>query len=263
MPIKSKIKINEITCRYKSTGWQLGPLSIDFSVNKLTGIIGPNGSGKSTLVSALSRKLDFKGEIKIGENDIKNYSSEQWANIIAYLPQRIPVQFNFSVEQTVAFGRYAKTGLMGFLNENDHKVIEKCLKQTDLINLRNRMLSELSGGELQRTHLASVLVQEPEILLLDEPTSSLDIHHQIEFYGVIRECVDNGMTVIIVTHELTLASHFCDELVLISDGKLIEHNVPEKVIREDLIREVYGEKVRVLEHPETGRPMVVPEIGKQ
>ena len=261
--MKSAIQLNNLIFQYQKTGWKLGPLSIGFREKKLTGIIGPNGSGKSTLVSALSRKLDFKGEIKIGGNDIKNYSSEQWANIIAYLPQRIPVQFNFTVEQTIAFGRYSKAGLMGFLNESDHKVIEKCLKQTDLINLRDRMLSELSGGELQRTHLASVLVQEPEILLLDEPTSSLDIHHQIEFYGVVRECVDNGMTVIIVTHELTLASHFCDELVLISDGKLIEHNVPEKVVCEELIRDVYGEKIRVLVHPETGRPMVVPEIGEQ
>ena len=256
----SAIQLNNLIFQYQKTGWKLGPVSINFSAEKLTGIIGPNGSGKSTLVSALARKLDFKGEIKVGENAVGNYSSEEWANIVAYLPQRVPTQFDFSVEQTVAFGRFAKTGLMGFLTENDNKVIEKCLEQTDLINLRHRMLSELSGGELQRTHLASVLVQEPEILLLDEPTSSLDIHHQIEFYGLVRECVDNGMTAIIVTHELTLASHFCDELVLVSNGKLLEHNVPEKVIREDLIREVYGEKVRILSHPETGRPMVVPDI---
>jgi len=261
--ISSAVQIENLICRYKSTGWQLGPLSIDFSENKLTGIIGPNGSGKSTLVSALARKLDFKGKIKVGANDSKNYSSEEWANIVAYLPQRVQTQFDFSVEQTVAFGRFAKTGLMGFLAEDDHRVIEKCLEQTDLIDLRDRMLSELSGGELQRTHLASVLVQEPEILLLDEPTSSLDIHHQIEFYGLVRECVNNGMTAIIVTHELTLASHFCDELVLLSGGKLMEHNIPEKVIREDLIREVYGKKVCVVEHPETKRPMVVPEIGEQ
>ena len=258
--ISSAVQIDNLICRYKSTGWQLGPVSINFNAAKLTGIIGPNGSGKSTFVSALARKLDFEGEIKIGEMSTENFSSEKWANIVAYLPQRIPVQFDFSVEQTVAFGRFAKTGLMGFLEEADHNVIEKCLKQTDLLALRHRMLSELSGGELQRTHLASVLVQEPEILLLDEPTSSLDIHHQIEFYGLIRECVDGGMTAIVVTHELTLAAHFCDELVLLSDGKLMEHNIPEKVIREDLIREVYGEKVCVLAHPETGRPMVVPEI---
>jgi len=256
----SVVKISNLICRYKSTGWQLGPVSINFSDAKLTGIIGPNGSGKSTLVSALARNLDYDGEIKIGENAAANFSSEEWAAVVAYLPQRVPTQFDFSVEQTVAFGRYAKTGLMGFLEEKDNRVINKCLKQTDLLSLRHRMLSELSGGELQRTHLASVLAQEPDILLLDEPTSSLDIHHQIEFYGLVRDCVDKGMTAIVVTHELTLASHYCDELVLVSDGNLIEHNVPEKVIREELIREIYGEKIHVLIHPETGRPMVVPDI---
>lgn len=254
------ISVKNLYCRYESTGWEFGPVSIDFSPGKLTGIIGPNGSGKSTFVSSLARKLNYSGEIRIGNQNIKNYSALEWANIIAFLPQRIPVQFDFSVEQTVAFGRYVKTGLMGFINQNDEKIIDKCLRQTDLINLRHRLLSELSGGELQRVHLASVLVQEPEFLMLDEPTSSLDIHHQIDFYDLIKRCIEGGMTVLLVTHDLTLAAHFCDELVLISEGRIVKHDVPEKVIREETICKVYGEKVRVLAHPQSGRPMVVPEV---
>ena len=254
------VKIQELICRYDSSGWQLGPVSLEFSEGKLTGIIGPNGSGKSTLVSALARRLDYAGKITIGSENILNFNQQKWSNVVAYLPQRIPVQFDFSVEQTVGFGRFAKAGIMGFLNENDEKIVEKCLEQTDLLNLRGRLLSELSGGELQRAHLASVLAQEPEILLMDEPTAALDIHHQIDFYDLIKSCVKDGMTVVIVTHELTLAAHFCDELVLISEGKIVEHDKPENVVREEIIQKVYGEKIRVLSHPETGRPMVTPVI---
>ena len=247
-----------ISHTYARTGWRLGPMDLAVRGAVLTGIIGPNGSGKSTLLSILARRLSFAGELTVSSKLIREFTNAEWARTVAYLPQRVPMEFDFSVGETVAFGRYARTGLMGFLGREDHEVVEQCLRQTDLLGLRGRMLSELSGGEVQRVHLASVLAQEPSVLFLDEPTTSLDIHHQIAFYRVIRRCVEAGMTAVLVTHELTLASQFCDELVLLSDGEIVRHGTAEDVVREELIQRVYGEAVRIVAHPETGRPMVVP-----
>lgn len=247
-----------ITYRYARTGWQLGPLTLTCRGSMLTGIIGPNGSGKSTLLSILARALDAEGTVTVFGESSLSFSSREWAQQVAYLPQRVTVQYDFSVEETVAFGRYPHTGITGFLAQDDHDVINRCLEETELISLRTRLLSELSGGERQRVFLASVLAQEPRILFLDEPTTALDIHHQAAFYQVVKQCCARGITVILATHELTMAAHFCDELVLLSRGSVVTQGSARDVLQQELLRQVYGSHVSVVYLDNTGTPVIVP-----
>ncbi len=257
------IKAEKISFSYPGSNWTFGPLDLEITGNVLTGIIGPNGSGKSTLLSILSKHIQSSGKINFSGKPIQDFTSKEFSKLVGFLPQKVTTQFDFTVKETVEFGRYSHAGTMGFLSEKDEKIVEKCLKETDLEKLEERMLSELSGGERQRVFLASVLAQEPEILLLDEPTTALDIHHQISFYNLICECVKKEMTVVLVTHDLTMASQFCNQLILMSDGKIIETGSPEQVIRQNLISDIYDENVKVAKHPDTGRPVVLPDVGKR
>ncbi len=252
------LDIANATHVYARTGWRLGPLSVGIRGGCMTGLIGPNGSGKSTLLSLLSRRVHYQGTVTLFDRCVRSYTAREWAQTVAYLPQRIGMDYEFSVEETVAFGRFPHTGLMGFLGQHDRDVVERCLQETELTVLRGRLLSEVSGGERQRAHLAAVLAQEPRILFLDEPTTALDIHHQISFHALLRSCADSGITIVLATHDLTLAAQFCDDLVLLANGAIACHGVPDEVLREDLVQSVYGSNVSVLHHPTSGRPMVVP-----
>jgi iron complex transport system ATP-binding protein len=244
--------------RYSGSSWRLGPLDLLVAGGSLTGVIGPNGSGKSTLLALLARQVRGEGCINLCGRPVSTFSSQAWARCAGYLPQQINVQFGFTVEEAVAFGRYARTGFMGFLDAHDRDVVARCLAQTEMTALRDRPLRALSGGERQRTHLAAVLAQEPQVLLLDEPTAALDIHHQVAFFDLLRQCSQNGITVVLATHDLTLAAHFCDTLLLLTNGQLAAAGSPKIVMDEALIQKVYGENVRVVAHPESGSPVVLP-----
>jgi iron complex transport system ATP-binding protein len=249
---------DSLVYRYARTGWQLGPVTLTFGDSMLTGIIGPNGSGKSTLLSILARATEAEGNVTVCGEESSTFTSREWAQQVAYLPQRVIVQYDFSVEETVAFGRYPHTGITGFLTQRDQAVIDRCLEETELHGLRSRLLSELSGGERQRAFLASVLAQEPRILFLDEPTTALDIHHQAAFYRVVKQCCANGITVILATHELTMAAHFCDELVLLSQGTVVTQGTARDVLQQRLLQQVYGSHVNVVYPDKTGTPVIVP-----
>jgi iron complex transport system ATP-binding protein len=243
---------------YGASAWRLGPLNLSVASGSLTGVIGPNGSGKSTLLALLARRVHGQGEIRFFSRSIRDFGSRAWARSAGYLPQQVQAQFNFTVEEAVAFGRYARTDFMGFLDAHDREVVTRCLAQAEMTALRDRPLYALSGGERQRAHLAAVMAQEPQVLLLDEPTAALDIHHQVALFHLLRQCTDGGMTVILATHDLTLAAHFCDTLLLLSNGQLEASGSPDEVVEQGLIQKVYGENVRVVEHPESGSPVVLP-----
>jgi len=256
--LEHALHADSLVYRYSRTGWQFGPVSLTFGNSMLTGIIGPNGSGKSTLLSILARTTDADGSVTVFGEESSKFSSREWAQQVAYLPQRVTVQYDFSVEETVAFGRYPHTGITGFLTQHDQAVIDRCLEETELHELRSRLLSELSGGERQRVFLASVLAQEPRILFLDEPTTALDIHHQAAFYRVVKQCCANGITVILATHELTMAAHFCDELVLLSSGSIVTQGTAREVLQQSLLQQVYGSHVTVVYPDKNGTPVIVP-----
>ncbi|MCX7848109.1 MAG: ABC transporter ATP-binding protein, partial [bacterium] len=257
----SVIRVQDLVHVYPRSAWQLGPLSFEVRAGGMTGLIGPNGSGKSTLLAACARHIPARGSIHVFRRPIATYGAREWARLVAYLPQSIQAQFDFTVEETVAFGRYPHTAMMGFLDAHDWAVIQRCMEQAELSHLRTRRLSELSGGERQRVHLAAVLAQEPRLMLLDEPATALDIHHQVALYRILRECTAAGITVVLATHDLSLAAHFCDELMLLSGGQIAAQGSPDRVITEPLIHQVYGAQVRVVTVPGSVSPAVVPALS--
>ena len=255
------ITATDIKFKYKpNSDWQLGPLSFTIPQNQMSGLIGANGSGKSSILKLIALRKNLQGKITVLDKNINEYNSNTWAKTIGYLPQQAVYQYNFSVVETIGFGRYPHSGAFGFLNSNDKQIIENCIEETDLKAFRTRRLNELSGGERQRVFLASVLAQEPKILILDEPTSALDIHHQIAFYELLQKLCQKNITVLIATHDLTLASCYCDNLLLLREGSLEESGMPETVITEALLHKAYGTnlKVNYLEHTKK-IPVIIPE----
>lgn len=252
------ISLRDVIYAYPRSAWQLGPLALEVRGARMTGLIGPNGSGKSTLLAICARHLHARGSVHVFGRPASAYAPRDWARRVAYLPQSITAQFDFTVEETIAFGRYPHTAVMGFLGPHDRAVVQRCMEQTELTGLRARRLSQLSGGERQRVHLAAVLAQEPRVLLLDEPATALDIHHQIALYHILRGCTAAGMTVLLATHDLSLAAHFCDELALLAHGGIVRQGTPAEVITEALIQRVYGAHVRVASLPGSPAPVVVP-----
>lgn len=250
--------LQDVSYAYPGGGWELGPLTLTVGAGRMTGLIGPNGSGKSTLLKICARHVSARGSIHVNGQPVSAYGPREWARLVGYLPQSIHPQYDFTVEETVAFGRYPHCALMGFLDARDRAVIQRCMEQTELMALRARRLSELSGGERQRVHLATVLAQEPRILLLDEPAAALDIHHQVALFHILRECTAAGITVLMATHDLTLAAHFCDELILLAHGRVVAQGPPSAVITETLIQRVYSAHVRVASIPGVSSPVVVP-----
>lgn len=228
----------------------------------ITGIVGPNGSGKSTLLRVLSGILKpRKGRVLIDGKASGSFSSRQRARIIGFLPQFVNPAFSLSVFEVVCLGRYPRLGALGALEPHDRAVAERCLRDTEADDLRDRDFMALSGGERQRVLLASILAQEPDLLLLDEPTSSLDVHHQIEIFTLLRRLARDGYGVGVVTHDLNLAARFCDQLLLMSHTTtgLIAAGRPEDVLTEPLLTRAYNAPIRVCEHPLTGSLLVTAE----
>ncbi|GHH96828.1 heme ABC transporter ATP-binding protein [Neobacillus kokaensis] len=235
---------------------------ISFSVNKgeLFGILGPNGSGKTTLLKMLSGILPFgQGEILIGGKRLQTYSPKQLAQKIAVLSQHSTQSFSYTVKETVALGRYAhQKGLFQTWSQEDEAVVQRVMKQIGVSKFQEKNIQELSGGEKQRVFLAQSLAQEPEILLLDEPTNHLDLSYQKELLDLLKQwTIENGLTVISIFHDLNLAGLYCDRLLLLEKGRIKINHVPNEVIREETIRDVYQTKIQKHPHPKVAAPQMV------
>jgi iron complex transport system ATP-binding protein len=167
---------------------------------------------------------------------------------------------DYTVEEVVAMGRFPHLRGAGFLGPHDEAVIVKCMRQTDTERYRRRPINRLSGGERQRVLLASVLAQEPKVLLLDEPTSALDINHQVRFFTVLTDLVRSGMGGMVVTHDINLASLFSQRLLLIKGGKILHQGEPGSILTREILQEAYGEGIEVSRHPTRDRPVVFPSV---
>ncbi len=226
---------------------------IDVRVNsgRVTGFVGPNGSGKSTLLRMLCGMLHpGQGEVRLDDRPLRHYAMRERAKTIAFLPQTVSPAFDLSVFEVVALGRYPHVGLLGGLGPKDLDVVRRCLVETHTEPLQHRNFLSLSGGERQRVLVASILAQEPSLLLLDEPTSALDIHHQVEVFGLLRVLADRGYGVCVVTHDLNIASRFCDSVHLFGcEGRIVRDGAPDTVFTEALLSEAYGAAIRVTRHP--------------
>ena len=236
----------------------LRDVSLTVSSGTMTGIVGPNGSGKSTLLRLLSGLIRPEaGVVELDGAALSGMDRQRIARRIAFMPQMVAPMFGFTVREVVALGRYAHLGAFGFLKQRDVEAVEKALVETDAVVFGDRAFMELSGGERQRVLVASVLAQEPEIMLLDEPTASLDIHHQVAIFGLLSRLARSGIAVAVVTHDLNLAGQFCGRLAILGDGRIVREGTCDEVIDEALLEEVYRTRLAVERNPVTGRPLVV------
>ena len=240
--------------------------SISFQVNKgeFFGILGPNGSGKTTLLSMMSGVLGYQsGSIKIKGKDIREYSAKELARVIAVLPQHSSLAFSYTVKETVALGRYAhQKGWFHTWSEEDEAIVQQVMEQTGVAQFSEYHFEELSGGERQRVLLAQALAQEPEILFLDEPTNHLDLSYQKGLLDLLKKmAIEQQLTVISIFHDLNLASLYCNHLMLLEKGRIKVNDIPNEVLKQERIQQVYRTTIEKHPHPSIPRPQmfIVPE----
>ena len=218
-------------------------LSLEIPEGKVTAIIGPNGCGKSTTLKALSRILPYKGSVTFKGNEMSALSQREFAKSLAILTQSPQAPSDLTVNDLVEMGRFPHRGFLGCGGKDDKEHVEWALAQTGVTAMRNRLLNTLSGGERQRAWIAMALAQRPEVLLLDEPTTYLDICHQLEIMQLIgRLNQELGLTVVMVVHDLNHAIMYADHVVVVKAGKLVTSGAPREIITADLLAEVFKVK---------------------
>ena len=240
----------------------LSGLTLELRAGEFVGVVGPNGSGKSTLVRALSRALRPREGIVLleGSDLYRRTSARDSARAIGVVPQSAAVSLGFTVREVVRMGRAPHLPRRPFAGESlvDEDIVSGALHTAGVEQLAGRVATTLSGGEWQRVLLARALAQQPDVLLLDEPTAHLDIRHQWEALHLARSLAhEDGKAVLAVLHDLNLAAGYCDRLVLISQGRVVAQGTPADVLTPENILHVYGVRVWVRCHPTTGRPVVL------
>lgn len=234
-------------------------LSVDIPNRSFTAIIGPNGCGKSTLLRTIARVLTpTTGQVLLDGKAITSYRSKEVARQLGLLPQTSLSPDGIRVADLVARGRAPYQNLIQQWRTSDEDAVEAALAATKLTDLSSRLVDELSGGQRQRVWVAMLLTQDTPIMLLDEPTTFLDIAHQYELMELFRSFHDDGKTIVAVLHDLNQAARYADHLIVMSDGRVVTTGRPADVITADLIEEVFGLRALVVPDPVTGTPSVVP-----
>lgn len=234
-------------------------LDVDIPTGELTVIVGPNACGKSTLLRALARMLPVAaGTVELDGRPIRSYPPKEVARRLGLLPQSPIAPDGIVVEDLVARGRYPHQGVLRQWSEADRRAVDEAMRRAGVAELSDRLVGELSGGQRQRVWIAMALAQETPILLLDEPTTYLDIAHQVEVLNLARELQREGFTVVVVLHELSLAFRYATHLVVMRDGGIVAQGAVNEVVTAELIEDVYGLPSRIIVDPVSGRPLVVP-----
>jgi len=246
-------------CAGYGDGDVLRGLDLDLRPGELLGVLGPNGSGKSTLVRALTDVIPLRqGHVAIAGRSLQDYSRRELARTVAVVPQWRDELFHFTVFETVLMGRTPYLGRLQREGVRDRAVVEDCLRAADATHLAGRFVTDLSGGEQQRVQIARALAQDTDILLLDEPTTHLDINHQIDIFELLMRLRDQrGLAVLCVLHDLNLAAEYCDRVVLVREGRAVCTGGPREAIAAPVLREVYGLDLPVVTDEVTGRPRVL------
>lgn len=239
------LKISNVTCGYDGIDVVK---NVSFKVNRGENIciVGPNGCGKSTLLKAIANLINYKGQILLDSKEISKLSRKELATKIAIMTQASHIHFPYTVYETVSLGRYAYLkGVFATLSENDNNIILKCIENVGLLELKDKLINELSGGQLQRVFLARAFAQNPEVILLDEPTNHLDLRCQIEILDYLTKWAkENNKIVIAVLHDLNLVQSFGESVLMLKDGEVFGDGSPREVFQEENLKKVYGINVK-------------------
>ena len=235
-------------------------LSLDIVKGQITALVGPNGSGKSTLLKAMARLLKpSAGTVLLDGKAIHSLSTAQVAQQMAILPQGPSAPHGLTVRELVEQGRFPHVGALRMLRQQDHEAIQQALELTNMTDFVHRPLDSLSGGERQRAWIALTLAQATPVLLLDEPTTFLDIGHQLEVLELVQQLNrERGMTIILVLHDLNQAARYADRMVVLNRGVIVADGAPRDVLTAPLLAEVFGVQVNIVTDPASGAPVCLP-----
>ncbi|WP_396658011.1 ABC transporter ATP-binding protein [Microbacterium sp.] len=238
-------------------------LDLDIAPGRLTMIIGANACGKSTLLGALARlRPPQAGRVELDGRDAARIPRPEYARTVGLLPQHPLAPEGLTVAELVARGRHPHRGLFGRWSAADTAVVDEALRRTRTAELADRPVGDLSGGQRQRVWIAMALAQQTRILLLDEPTTFLDLSHQLEVLDLLRELNrEQGATIVAVLHDLNLAARYADELVVMEAGRVIAQGSPSTVLTTEVVAEAFALRALVIPDPLTGTPLVVPVPG--
>ena len=244
--------------------WVLRDVTLQIRPGEILGIVGPNGSGKTSLLKLLAKlAAPQTGDITLFGCSLAGQSQEDTAQTVAFVPQESAQLYPFTVAETVLMGRFphrqrSRWSLgFGWEDQEDCQAAAQSMATMDIAHLAARLVTDLSGGERQRTMIARALAQMPRVLLLDEPTAFLDLQHQIDICAVLRRLRDErGLTVVIVSHDLNLASQYCDRVAMLKDGRVSAVGTPSEVMSVEILHDVYGCNVLIDPHPESGLPRI-------
>jgi iron complex transport system ATP-binding protein len=253
------LHIRGLTCGYGSD-FLLKDVTFTVSRGQMVGVIGPNGSGKTTLLRAITKVIvPPKGTVYLDGMDVSRLGAKELARKLAVVSRPHEEDVKITIEEYVFLGRTPHRQGLGLLeNNSDLQIVHEAMALTDVLALRERFMTDLSSGERQLASIARAIAQEPILLLLDEPTSHLDIAHQIRVLDLIKRLNrERGLTVVIVLHDLNLAAQYCDRLLLLDNGRVRKEGTPEEVLTYDIIESVYKTVVVVRKNPISSKPYVI------
>lgn len=235
------LKTNELSYQHNLSFFQLKNISIHIKEGEIVSLIGPNGSGKSTLLRTISRLCKpYTGEIYLTGKNIQQMKSQEVAKKLAMLPQMNSHQLDFTVRELVEYGRHPHLGKRNSLSDEDKQIVNWAIEVTGLATMQNRMLSTMSGGERQRAWIAMTVAQNPKVLLLDEPTTYLDISHQLEVMELVKELNEKfQMTVVMVLHDINQAAKYSDRLIVLKDGTIKFDGIPQCIMCKEMFQSVF------------------------
>lgn len=258
--MKTIIQVNDVTVGYDKGERILHDLNFSIQAGDFVGIIGKNGAGKSTLLKSMRGFLPLdKGEILLADRRVQDYSQRELARKIAYLQQQVELTFDYTVRDMVMAGRYPYKKWWQQQGDEDDRIIEACMKYTDVLDMAERPIRALSGGQRQRVMLAKVLAQQTPVLFLDEPAAGLDLFYQEQIFRFCRELSARGKTVVMVVHELNLADRYCSRLMLLKQGNVLADAAPQQVLTDELLSAGYGTAIHARRNPETGHADIYTE----
>ena len=252
------IALRDLTVRFERAEAVRG-VSLEVAADEWVMLIGPNGAGKTSILRALCGLLAFDGEATIDGRDVRALGRRALARLIAFVPQNPVAPFELTVAEYVLLGRTPHLGYLGIEGRRDRQAVAHALERLDLLPFAERGLGSLSGGELQRAVLARALAQEARVLLLDEPTTSLDLGRQQQALELVDSLRGDGLTVLSTMHDLTLAGQYADRLVLLDRGTIVAEGAPRDVLSPETLASHYGANVRIVH--DDGNVFVLPQRG--